>query len=260
MQYEKIRKKEDKIVNEVVMEKETLDGAKNKNFSMEDANKMMKFFLVSPDKIIRSEENDFKVESDISAFAESIRAVGLSEPLNTRPLEDGTFKLISGERRFTAIQYGNAQGWDWIFQKYIPCFYSETGSMTKGKETTSLDDKILIYESNIRSRDLHSSYLELIKTLYYLYEDKQRRDGTYPEGVIKHLANELGIGFRQTRKLVSIARNADFWISEAVSDHKLSTDKAAVISGLDPDKQAELKAYFEEHGKIPDEVLDSVVR
>ncbi len=55
--------------------------------------------LISPNP--RQPRRDFEEEA-LHALAESIRARGLLQPIVVRPLRDGTFELVAGERRLRA--------------------------------------------------------------------------------------------------------------------------------------------------------------
>src|SRR5688572_24224867 len=51
----------------------------------------------------RQPRRRFDAES-ISALAESLRTAGLIQPLIVRPLADGRYEIIAGERRWRAAQ------------------------------------------------------------------------------------------------------------------------------------------------------------
>lgn len=122
---------------------------------------------------------------------------------------------------------------------------------------SDLDEQILIYEENIHNRDMHVGYLEKIKTLYYLYQEKKARDGgAFAGSVMRRLANQLGLTMRQTRKIVRVATTPDTWISEAFSKGKLTLETCSAINGLDDSSKEELREYYDEHGDIPSELLD----
>ena len=69
----------------------------------------MKITMVAYEDIVRNEKNHYSIE-DIESLAISIGDVGLREPLEVKALEDGSYMLIGGERRYTAIGMLREQG------------------------------------------------------------------------------------------------------------------------------------------------------
>lgn len=210
--------------------------------------KGMELIYVKPKDLIPSQHNCYS-EEDIEELCDSIRQFSLGQPLAVRSGEDGKYTVIAGHRRRLAILKGYERGYKW-FPEGIPCVLKDS------EVQSTLDEQIMIHELNIHNRDNHGNYLQLISDLYYLYQAKKQEDDSFPESVMKRLADKLGIGVRQAQKKTYIATAADNWISDAVNEHKMSLDKASIISHLSQESQDELREYFEENGLIPSDVLD----
>lgn len=211
----------------------------------------MRFMFIHPEYIVENKLNDAPI-NDIEDMMSSIRVNGLRQPLDVLPeANKDTFRIIGGHRRFEAIKRGIKEGYGW-FSKGIPCVIQES------QIESTLDEQIVMHEENINSRNYKDgNYLEGIKTLYMLYQEKSSQDKTFKgSAIIKRLAEKLNVGTRQAYKTAFIATSADTWITNAVEDKLLTIDAAAVIAHLDAEKQEELHKYFDEHHMIPKDVLD----
>ena len=63
----------------------------------------MKITSVPIEDIIRNVQNEYSIDG-IDSLAASIHDVGLRQPIEVKRLPDGTYQLIGGERRLTAMQ------------------------------------------------------------------------------------------------------------------------------------------------------------
>lgn len=211
----------------------------------------MKFKFISPDQIRENKLNDETI-NNIEWMMESIRINGLRQPLDVLPEENGTtYRIIGGHRRFCAIKRGIKEGYGW-FSKGIPCVIQER------QIESTLDEQIVMHEENLSSRNYQEgNFLEGVKTLYMLYQEKRSEDKTFKASTImERLAEKLKVGTRQAYKTAYIATSADAWITNAVENKLLTIDSASIIAHLDKEKQDLLHEYFDEHQCIPKEVLD----
>lgn len=202
------------------------------------------------EKIIPSKLNDFPV-NDIEELTESLRLFGLLQPLVVKPDGDGTYLLLGGERRYTAIGYGKQLGYANWFEDGVRCEIYETDKFS------DIDEKIIIYEQNIHNRNLQETYLEKVRTLCDLYKLKFEDAPTFTaKKLIEIMSKKLGVGSRQTQKVVFVATSAASWIVQAVDEKKMTIDTASIISHLDDNAQKELKEYFDANGSVPEDVLN----
>ena len=67
-----------------------------------DARDIFNFQHVDYSLIDVNDMNDFEI-SDIETLKESIRKNGLLQPLILKPLDNGRYRIIAGERRYHAI-------------------------------------------------------------------------------------------------------------------------------------------------------------
>jgi ParB family chromosome partitioning protein len=114
-------------------------------------------------------------ESDIDALAQSLREKGLIQPLLVRPLNDGSFQIVAGERRWRAAQKAGLHE--------IPAIVRE------------LDDKAtleLAIVENVQRSDL--SPLEEAQAYRMLMEEFKYTQQQLAESIGKsrsHIANTL---------------------------------------------------------------------
>lgn len=212
----------------------------------------LELIKISPDDLEVNPHNNFSIDS-IEELQNSIRVFGLRQPLDVitnPPGSEKKYRIIGGERRFTAITDGINKGFGW-FEDGIPCTFAK-----HRPPVSTTEERIMVIEENIHNRDLSHGYLDKIKELFFLYEKRREEDPSFPKSIVKHLADRLGIGVRQAYKVTAIAKEADDWIHDAVSNDEMSLDTASVIVHLEKEKQEELKKYFEENHLITSDVLD----
>ena len=97
----------------------------------------LKTYLVKLDEILPSEENPYEVEEEsVQRLAENIEQYGLFQALTAQ--KEGTeIRLISGERRYTALKYLVNQGLTYSYNGeditgYAPiCYIKQTSGDTK---------------------------------------------------------------------------------------------------------------------------------
>lgn len=212
---------------------------------------VMRFTFILPENIVENKLNN-AVINNIDYLKESIRQNGLRQPIDVLPEKNGTtYRIIGGHRRFAAIKQGIEEGYGW-FSKGIPCV------IQPHQIENTIDEQIVMYEENLSSRNYQDgNYLEGVKTLYMLYQEKSRNDEEFKgSALIRRLAEKLNVGTRQAYKTAFIATSAAPWITNAVEDRLLPIDVAAMISHLDDDKQKALHKIFNEHQMIPKEILN----
>jgi len=92
------------------------------------------------------------VGKDIDELAESIRKVGLLEPIVVAPVDDGKFEIITGQRRFLAHQRLGAES-------ILAAILDE--------RVSEIDAKIISLTENMMRRDLSSRDLVDVCTALY---------------------------------------------------------------------------------------------
>ena len=112
--------------------------------------------------------NNFYGIREIEDLAASIKENGLIHNLVARKKDDGTYEIISGERRYHAAKS--------LGYKTLPC---------QVKEISDLDAEIMLIQANVEQRELlPSEKMEGIKRLKAIYERKKANGEELPKGKI----------------------------------------------------------------------------
>lgn len=120
-----------------IKKKETAEGTLKVGAGLlSDASKklvMMKTANIPRDQIRKNPKNKYSI-AGIPALAESIKQYGLVQPLHVAPEKDGSYLLLGGERRLTAIDLliEDDSVTEWTMDTLIPC-------VIKGLDDVKLD-------------------------------------------------------------------------------------------------------------------------
>lgn len=132
-----------------------------------DTGKREQIEYIDIDKIVPDPENFYEL-SDIDALAENISLFGLRQPLRVREQPGGTYMIVSGHRRYTALKkiIGEDGRED---LREVPCIVEAAG------DNPALKQLALIYD-NMDNRKLSSSDFarqveQVEKLLYQLQQD-----------------------------------------------------------------------------------------
>jgi len=104
-------------------------------------------------------------EEELTSLAESIRAVGVLQPVLVRPKGDGTYELIAGERRWRASRRLGLQT--------IPALIRETD------DTAALEQALVenVHRSDLNPMEEAAAYQQLIEDFSMTHEQVAARVG-----------------------------------------------------------------------------------
>lgn len=190
-----------------------------------EAKEGFKLEYIDINKIHRSEKNFYEI-IDIDDLAEDIKINGLNHNLVVRPTENGTYELISGERRYTAlsklVNEGNNQ-----FAS-VPC---------KIVELNDLDAEIVLIQANAQTRELsESEKLKQVQRLSELYKAK-KANGEKVGKIREVIANDLKLSPTQVGRYERINNNLIPELKELLEQGNLSTSNASEFSSLSEESQ-----------------------
>ena len=176
---------------------------------------------------IRRNEKNFYEIVNVDELAEDIKMNGLNHNLVVRQLENGTYELISGERRYTAlnklVQEGNE-----LFA-LVPC---------KVIEANDIDAEIILIQANAQTRELTDlEKLEQVKRLTELYKTKKTNGEKIPGRVRNLIANDLNLSPTQVSRYESINNNLIPELKEILENGNLTIANASEFSVLSEDNQ-----------------------
>ena len=190
-----------------------------------EAKEGFKLEYIDINKIHRSEKNFYEI-IDIDDLAEDIKINGLNHNIVVRPTENGTYELISGERRYTAlsklVNEGNKQ-----FAS-VPC---------KIVELNDLDAEIVLIQANAQTRELsESEKLKQVQRLSELYKAK-KANGEKVGKIREVIANDLKLSPTQVGRYERINNNLIPELKELLEQGNLSTSNASEFSTLSEESQ-----------------------
>lgn len=132
-----------------------------------DTGKREQIEYIDIDKIVPDPENFYEL-SDIDALAENISLFGLRQPLRVREQADGTYMIVSGHRRYTALKKIIAEDGREDLRE-VPCIAEAAG------DNPALKQLALIYDNmdnrKISSADFARQVEQVEKLLYQLQQD-----------------------------------------------------------------------------------------
>ena len=190
-----------------------------------EAKEGLKIQYLDINKIHRSEKNFYEI-IDIDDLAEDIKINGLNHNLVVRPCNDGTYELISGERRFTALSKLVLEGHKQFIN--IPC---------KVVELNDIDAEIVLIQANAQTRELsESEKLKQVNRLQELYKTKKANGE--PVGRIREaIAKDLNLSTTQVGRYERINNSLIPELKELLEQGNLSTSNASEFSSLSEESQ-----------------------
>ena len=182
---------------------------------MDDADKMLPGAGINEIELSKIEANPFQPrtkfdEEPLRELAESIKEIGLIQPITLRKISENKYQIIAGERRFRAAQLAGLEA--------IPAY------IRKAKDEGMLEMALV---ENIQREDLDAieialSYQRLLEELEFTQEELSTRIGKKRSTIANYL---------RLLKLPAI-------IQKGLIDKQISMGHArAIINIENPDKQ-----------------------
>ena len=114
-------------------------------------------------------------EERLEELAESIRTLGLVQPITVEPLGDGTYQIIAGERRWRAAQRAGIQE--------IPV-YIRTTNASERRELTLIEN---IQRQDLNAIEVALAYQEILESQELTQEELARRIGKKRSSIANYL-------------------------------------------------------------------------
>ena len=194
------------------------DSESEKNDDGENGISTVRISLIEPDKNQPRSEFD---EDALNELAENIRQHGVLQPILVRPLDNGGYKIVAGERRWRAARLAGLDE--------VPVYI---------KELTDLEAAEISLIENIQRKDLTpleeaAAYQTLMETYGLTQQQVAEAVGRSRSAV----ANSI--------RLLSLSEN----VQEMLRDKKLTEGHAKVLAGVaDKDTQEKLATECIENG------------
>lgn len=190
-----------------------------------EAKENFKFEYIDIDKI-RKNKNNFYEITDIDELVEDISINGLNHNLVVRPIENGLYELISGERRYTALNKLVERGEDKF--KKVPC---------KISDLNDLDSEIVLIQANAQSRELSDAdKLKQIERLTELYNIKKSK-GEKVGKIRDKIAKDTGLSPAQVGRYSAISKGLIKELKDVLEQGNLSISNASEFAVLSEENQ-----------------------
>lgn len=185
-----------------------------------------KIDYINIDRIKINEKNFYEIV-DIESLAEDIKLNGLNHNLVVRKLDNDMYELISGERRYTAlnklINEGNKEF------NLVPC---------KVIESNDIDSEIILIQANAQSRELTEvEKLTQVERLKELYKIKKKNGEKVPGKIRDIIANDLKLSPTQVGRYERINNKLIPELKAVIEQGNLTIANASEFSSLSEENQ-----------------------
>ncbi len=172
--------------------------------------------------LVPSSKNFYGIR-EIEDLAVSIKENGLMHNLVVRKKDNGTYEIISGERRYHALKSLN-------YEK-VPCQVKENLS--------DLDAEIMLIQANAEQRELlPSEKMEGIKRLKAIYEQKKANGEQLPKGKTRDLiGTDMKLSGVQVGRYQKVDKDLIEPLKEKLDKEEITLTQAHTISNLTKDEQ-----------------------
>ncbi len=188
-----------------------INGVENKSFTQElDINSLV------------PSQNNFYGIREVEELAKSIKENGLMHNLVVRKKDDGTYEILSGERRYRALKS--------LGYEKIPCQVKEN--------LNDLDAELMLIQANAEQRELTpSEKMEGIKRLEAIYKQK-RNNGEKLQGKTRDLiGKDLGLSGVQVGRYKKVDKDLIPDLKEKLDKEEITLTQAHTLSSLTKDEQ-----------------------
>lgn len=220
-------------------------------------------------KLVPNEKN-FYSQEEIEERAESIAQVGQLSPIRVTPIEDGKYRIYSGESRYRALNLLYSQGKDAgyaaciidDFEKIKKKIYDETGTELSDDEV----ERLMIIEPNAQTR----SYTEADKMKEAsekreLYRKLKRKGldevlGTSLKGKVRDIvAESMGISSTQAGQYLAVSDKGTDELKEAMEENRIKIDAAYMVAQQDEDTQKEIIEETKDKERVTKKDIEEII-
>lgn len=233
-------------------------ATENKEKSLKDKaslleNKKSFDFRQIPFEEIKANDKNFYSIENIEDLANSIKEFGLMHNITVLETQEGEkrFRIISGERRYRAIELirnQGVQGWE-----VIPCKVV--------KNLSDIDEELMLLKGNSDTRELtQEEKRKQIEKLTTLYEQKSSLTGEkISKTEIKEtVASDVGMSSKQVERYSTINENLLPQLKDYFDNKKISFSEAVKFARLDEQMQLAILDLLQQKDKISNEEIEVI--
>lgn len=190
-------------------------------------------------EIVTEEEKDLR-KQELDELKFSILTMGLQQNLVVMKQAKGDFMLLTGERRWTALQELYKEGHSQF--EYVPCLVRSPEDVDL-PISPEMKEEYLINDTNSKIRTkTNRQMMEQMAWEERLYQELRNAGYDFPKGMKKrsYLSEKMGISQSQVQRYDVIRKNGSEKTKTAFEENHLDLTAAVALSKLDPQQQDEL--------------------
>lgn len=200
---------------------------------------------ISIDRIIPNIKNEYSIEG-IDELKFSIQHNGLKQNLEVTDNGNGTYSLLSGERRYTALKSLVNEGNEQF--RLVPCLITDVSKSSSfldenGKEILTNDDKemLSILTTNAEGREYTDADRAFqVRELKKIYSKLANGSVKLPGKMSKLIADELKISKAQVERINFVEAHGTDDLKEKFNNGEISIRAANEVAHLSPAQQREV--------------------
>lgn len=199
-----------------------------KNNDKLKAKENFKIEFIDINKLVENKKNLYELVN-IDELAEDIKLNGLHNNLLARPLDNGTYELIGGHRRYNALKkLVNEGNKEFIL---VP---------VQVKKYNDVDMEINLIMDNALTRELtDTEKLNQVKRLKELAEEKKKL-GEDVGSVRKFIAKSLNLSETQVQRYSNVDKNLIEELKQMLNEGKMKFSSANELASLNEESQKAL--------------------
>lgn len=214
------------------------EGLLNEISKMQKVNEMQIIYIL-PDQIDKAEENEGISIDRIEELADSIADVGLINALVLRQKEDGRYRIVAGERRYTAILSLIEDG-RWEKDRPIKSSLFDPQLIDLPLTEEEKEDYVRATENAEQRNKTDGDKLLQMRKLMKIYE-KLRENGAISNVKTRTLlAADMKMAPSHAAQFMKVDAKGSDELIDAVLDNQVSVSAASTIAGLQQEEQKEI--------------------
>lgn len=217
------------------------------NLNIEQATNAFKIEYIKYEDIQTNDFNFYTVD-DVGALKDSIEVQGLFQPLIVKPQGDGKYVLISGHRRFKAIQLLKGEGSDKF--NTVPC---------RVMNFDELNAELALITANSTARELTEyekmRQVALTKEIFSKMQEAGEVSGKLRELISKH----LNMSETSVQRYDYINKNAIPDVAERLKEQKITITAAEELAKQEPSVQAKVISDFNEEQVVSKNDVEKII-
>lgn len=215
----------------------------------------MNMKIVPVSKMHPAKENEGISMSEIEELADNIYDVGVLNPPIVKEEENGTYKIVAGERRWTACQLLIREK-RWPEDKKIRCSIFDPDLIKLNLTSEDKEEYVRLSENAEQRNRTDADILRATRKFKVLY-DKLRAKGEL-KGVKTRdlLANDLKVSKSVVAQFTKLENRGSEELIKAVLDNKVSINAAVKAADMTSEEQKDFVASIPENKKVTPQDVD----